>query len=78
MLLEDKSLLREEKLQNEKAFKQIFKINLPGRNVIAKKYRYLLRKGYIPLQILYKQVKSAILLNVHKNVCFLLQRLQLL
>ena len=39
---------------------------------------YLLRKGYIPLQILYKQVKSAILLNVHKNVCFLLQRLQLL
>ena len=35
MLLEDKSLLREEKLQNEKAFKQIFKINFPGRNVIA-------------------------------------------
>ena len=35
MLLEDKSLLREEKLQNEIAFKQIFKINLSGRNVIG-------------------------------------------
>ena len=35
MLLEDKSLLREEKLQNEIAFKQIFKISLPGRNIIA-------------------------------------------
>ena len=34
MLLEDKSLLREEKLQNEIAFKQIFKIKLPARNIV--------------------------------------------